>query len=248
MAVAHVVGGLSLDEGRVFRSHLLECTACRARVGELRAIAHDLADVERDERRVRAAKRTETKAREGDESEEPAPPANRLRGRVTVLIAAALTVLMALSAWNFLLRSRLQEAQERAASLRRAVPVLDDGQEWRVTSTSTQGIEGRVATLDQQMVVMVSGLVDRVYGLYLLSEDSSPVRVASVQAADGVIFEVIDDASVLAATEVLLMRSEQVTADPTGSSVFEATFDDDASQGESGTSPVTQPVVGAGGD
>src|SRR5690606_6579052 len=102
--------GLSLDQGRVFRSHLLECSACRARVGELRAIAHDLADVERDERRIRTAKRTEKKAEQEDE-DAPAGP-SRLSGRLTLLVAAGLTVLMALSVWNFMLRGRLQHAEE----------------------------------------------------------------------------------------------------------------------------------------
>ena len=57
MAVAHVLGGLTPAQGRTFRSHLLECADCRARVGELRAIAHELAGVERDEERERAALR-----------------------------------------------------------------------------------------------------------------------------------------------------------------------------------------------
>lgn len=226
MAVAHVVGGLSLDEGRMFRSHLLECTACRARVGELRAIAHDLADVERDERRVRAAKRTETKAREGDEGESAEPPPSRLRGRITLLIAAGLTVLMALSAWNFMLRSRLQDAQERVASLRGSVPVLQEGQAWTTTSTSTEGIAGEVRTLDQELAIAVTGLVDRVYGLYLLDADGNQVEVGLVEATDGVLFETIDEEFVLSANRLQLKRTDQVAADPTGPVVFEAARDD----------------------
>ena len=85
LAVTHVLGGLSESDGRVFRSHLLDCPQCRARVGELRRIANDLADAERDERRMRAAKAVETKRRDDDdeevEPEEPrSPRAHRASG------------------------------------------------------------------------------------------------------------------------------------------------------------------------
>src|SRR5688572_33317351 len=63
LAVAHVLGGLDDSEGRVFRSHLLECGTCRARVGELRAISHDHADVERVELPRRPALAIATKRR-----------------------------------------------------------------------------------------------------------------------------------------------------------------------------------------
>lgn len=246
MAVAHVVGGLSLDEGRLFRAHLLECTACRARVGELRAIAHDLADVERDERRVRAAKRTETKAREGEESEPAESPPSHLRGRVTLLIAAGLTVLMALSAWNFMVRSRLQDAQDRVSSLRRSVPVLQEGQAWPTTRTSTDGIVGEVRTLDQELAIAVTGLVDRgVYGLYLLDADDNRVMFASVEATDGVVFEVIDELTVLDAYRLRLIRADEVTADATGDVVFEAARAEADDEPRTGIGEYPQVRVGA---
>lgn len=215
MAVAHVVGGLSLDEGRLFRSHLLECTACRARVGELRAIAHDLADVERDERRERAAKRTETKERRDDEAEvAPAVP-GRLRWRTTLLIGLGLLFLMALSSWNFVLRSRIEQAQDVIELQRRAVTVLQDGTPWRTLTTSGGG--GQVVTLDGDMVVMVDGLSGTTYGIYLLNAQGAPIHRQQVTATNGTLFEYVDVADELpSAEQLIVVRSDRLLPDPDG--------------------------------
>lgn len=239
MAVAHVVGGLSLDQGRLFRSHLLECTSCRARVGELRAIAHDLADVERDERRIRTAKRTETKAEEASEDPPVASP-TRLSGRATLLMAAGLMILMALSAWNFVLRGRLQQGEETMTLLRQSVGVLQDGQAWRNVQSSTPGVGGKVSTLGEDMVIMVDGLVERQYGIYLLRSDDETVHRQSVEATNGMVYEyVVDRAAVNAADRVLLVRTDELTPDPLGTTVFEARRDG------TGTGMDVQPVVEA---
>lgn len=224
MAVAHVVGGLSLDEGRLFRSHLLECTACRARVGELRAIAHDLADVERDERRERAARRTETKAREADDGDAPPPPATRLRGRTTLLLAAGLIILMGLSSWNFVLRGQLQEAESMMALLRESVTVLRDGDQWTIVTKSTEGVDGQVSTLGQDLVVMVDGLVDRKYGLYLLDAAGNTLHRDTVEVTNGMLYEFLDNADVLPrADRLLVVRSEQLMPTPSsGTTIFQA--------------------------
>jgi hypothetical protein len=223
MAVAHVVGGLTLDEGRLFRSHLLECTACRARVGELRAIAHDLADVERDERRERAAKRTDTKERQEDEAEPVPSSSGRFRVKTTMLIGVGLVLLMALSSWNFVLRSRLEQAQDVMALQRRAVTVLQDGTPWRALTSS--GAEGWVATLDRDMVVMVHELSGSTYGIYLLDAEGETIHRAQVTATDGTLFEYVDDAAMLpAAEQLLVVRSDRLLPDPGGAgpTVFSA--------------------------
>ena len=213
--MAHVVGGLTLDEGRLFRSHLLECTACRARVGELRAIAHDLADVERDERRERASKRTETKERQDDEEQTIPASTSRFSGRTTLLIGVGLVLLMALSSWNFVLRSRLETAQDVMALQRRAVTVLQDGTPWRTLTTS--GAEGQVATLDRDMVVMVHDLSGSTYGIYLLDAEGETIHRAQVTATNGTLFEYVDDAVVLpAAEQLLVVRSDRLLPDPGG--------------------------------
>src|SRR5680860_1116525 len=119
LAVAHVLGGLDDGDARVFRSHLLECPNCRARVGELRAIAHDLADVERDERRTRAANAVETKRREPD-TERPSEPQLSPTRTVRVAMAAGLVLLIAMTGWNFLLRQNLERRNLDVVQLRTA--------------------------------------------------------------------------------------------------------------------------------
>ena len=226
MAVAHVVGGLSLDEGRLFRSHLLECTACRARVGELRAIAHDLADVERVERRERAARRTETKAREGQEPELPDPPVRRLTGRTTLLVAVGLVLLMALSSWNFLLRGRVEEAETRMAQLRESVTVFRDGKEWQQLSAAS-GVEGQVSTFEGDLVVMVDGLANGSYGLYLLDSGERVVERQLFEAANSMLYGYMPDVPNLEAARVVeLVRTDELLPEPSGSPVFEATQDE----------------------
>lgn len=237
--MAHVVGGLSLDQGRVFRSHLLECPSCRARVGELRAIAHDLADVERDERRIRLAKRTETKTTEA--TEEPVAAPSRWNGRATLLMAAGLVVLMTLSAWNFVLRGRLQQTDEIMSLMRQSVGVLKDGQSWSPVSTSTPGVDGQVSTLGQDMVVTVNGLVERSYGLYLLNADGATVHRVDVHATNGMLYEyVVDRAAVKSADRVLVVRTDDLTEKPSGTTVF------DAQRGGDRVDLETPPVVETG--
>lgn len=223
MAVAHVVGGLTVDQGRMFRSHLLECTACRARVGELRAIAHDLADVERDERRLRTAKRTETKSHDGDDAETP-PPGPRLGGRLTLLMAAALTILMALSAWNFVLRGRLQQSEQMMTLLRQSVTVLQDGQVWTTVQNSGSTADGQVSTLDQDMVIMVDSLAEPQYAIYLLGPNDEIIYRTMVEATNGMIYEyVVNRSAVDTADRVLVTRTDQLTQNPDGeTTVFEA--------------------------
>ena len=244
MAVAHVVGGLTVDQGRMFRSHLLECTACRARVGELRAIAHDLADVERDERRIRTAKRTETKAHE-DEPDASTSTTPRLSGRATLLVAASLALLIALSVWNYALRGRLQQTEQELSRLRESVQVLQDGQEWETVRTSestVDGVHGQVRTLENTMVIMVDGLIDRPYAIYLLRSDGQTSHHINVEATNSMVYQYIgtNDVAVESADRVLLIRTDEPTSNPdlTGL-VFEARRPD--GNGHIGTQPVVMP-------
>ncbi|MDP8971454.1 MAG: hypothetical protein M3N52_13335, partial [Actinomycetota bacterium] len=141
LAVSHVLGGLDESEGRIFRSHLLECAACRARVGELRAIAHELADVERDERRVRAAKAIETKRREADDDpavDKPQPPPRATR----IVALAGLMLIIALAVWSFTLRSAVSKLQNALDDRLEASAVMEFGTSWRVVEEVH--VEGRV--------------------------------------------------------------------------------------------------------
>jgi hypothetical protein len=247
MAVAHVVGGLTVDQGRMFRSHLLECTSCRARVGELRAIAHDLADVERDERRLRTAKRTETKAHEGDDPDGPPPSTPRLGGRATLLIAAGLTILMALSAWNFVLRGRLDHMEQTVTRLRESVTVLRDGQVWE-TVQSGSNIDGQVSTDNQKMVIVVDGLEEARYGVYLMNAEGSLVRHAETEATNSMLYVFFGEPSIVSgAVSVVVtdLGSEELNGAPEGRTIiFKARRPDTDTNSDSeiGVHPVGEPA------
>jgi hypothetical protein len=166
LAVAHVLGGLDDSEGRVFRAHLLECSSCRARVGELRAIAHDLADVERDERRVRAAQAIDTKRREADEEVDEATEAvpSARSSRITVVVG--LVMILGLSLWNFTLRSHLEVIEADNANLVEAGVLADSGEPWSVTR-EVSGVEATVKSKDDSFVLVMDGLdEEQYYGLY----------------------------------------------------------------------------------
>lgn len=173
LAVAHVLGGLDDSEGRVFRAHLLECPDCRARVGELRAIAHDLADVERDEHRVRAAQVIETKRRESDDADdelEEAPAPTRA-SRFTVL--GGLLLLVGLSLWNFTLHGEMTQLEADNRNLVDAGVLRETGTEWR-SAISDGDVQGVVKEDGEDFVVAVNGLDPaQRYGLYVRDESGS---------------------------------------------------------------------------
>ena len=158
LAVRHVMGSLDPGEASTFRSHLLDCGECRARVGELRSIASDLADVERAERRERAAQRVEIKEREDDEGEtvEPDLPPRAGRG---VMIAVVLLVVV-LSIWNFVLRGQNDSLQATLVAEQQSAAVINFGEPWTVVEQAA-GVEG-VARVEQgSLAVMVRGTDDR---------------------------------------------------------------------------------------
>lgn len=175
LAVAHVLGGLDDSEGRVFRAHLLECGNCRARVGELRAIAHDLADVERDERRVRAAQAIETKRRETEEevdiTVEPMPSPRS--SRITVVVGLILVI--GLSLWNFTLRSALTVQEARNKNLEEMGTIAESGEAWTVVHSSSE-VSVSVKSHEGRFLLAVNGLdPEQVYGLYTQTEGGQVV-------------------------------------------------------------------------
>ena len=166
LAVAHVLGGLDETDARVFRSHLLECPDCRARVGELRAIAHDLADVERDERRSRATNAVETKKRELDTRQPPGPEPATTR-TVRVAMTVGLVLLIAMSGWNFLLRQNLERRSAELTQLRNAATLLELGRPAELAAVAEE-VDATVRYDAEEIVVAVQGLMpERVYAIYL---------------------------------------------------------------------------------
>ena len=228
LAVAHVLGGLDDSEGRVFRSHLLECGNCRARVGELRAIAHDLADVERDERRVRAAQAIDTKRRESeDEIDEQAeaPPSPR-SSRITVIVG--LVLIIGLSLWNFTLRGALTVQEAHNRNLVAMGVIAETGEEWDVVREAPN-VEGTVKHKGDEAVVTVEGLdAKQIYGVYVQNASGTVISsIELVRPENGVLrrpFDLQGDGTRITLTNPVDAegRVARPGDTPTGDRVFEA--------------------------
>lgn len=220
LAVSHVLGGLDEPEGRVFRSHLLECGVCRARVGELRAIAHELADVERDERRVKAARAIETKRREvEEETPEPAPSSPRAL-RVAGLLG--LVVIMGLAAWAFTLRGTVTNLQLAVDQLLKASTVRELGAPWRVVHAEA-GVDGTVKVHGNEMVVLLDGLEsERLYNVHVLSPRGEQVFNQPMRPTNGRLFPLIPLREPAATVVVTLSADGQPAREPSGPPVFQA--------------------------
>ncbi|HUH06999.1 MAG TPA: zf-HC2 domain-containing protein [Egibacteraceae bacterium] len=174
MAVAHVLGGLDESEGRAFRTHLLGCAHCRARVGELRAIAHDLADAERDERRVRAAQALETKRRESeDEDDDLSIEVVRSRRASWIILLSGLMIFLALSAWNVTLRSGIRDLARQNELLLQATMVMQLGAP-QIIDDAAPGVTAAVRLHQGMIGIALDGLPPMSqYGVYLQTEDGT---------------------------------------------------------------------------
>jgi hypothetical protein len=225
LAVAHVLGGLDDSEGQVFRSHLLECVDCRARVGELRAIAHDLADVERDERRMRAAQAIDTKRRGDDDgTEEPDETPDVTRAsRITVIVGLVLVI--GLSLWNFTLRGELTAQQQLNRRLVHAGTIQETGTEWLAT---TGDALGSVTVSEGQFVMALDGLkTDQLYGVYALGGGEVKRSYPPVLPSEGRIYNLY---SLPEGTQEIVLTDPDAEGDnvgtpgssPTGERVFVA--------------------------
>jgi len=187
LAVTHVLGGLSESDGRVFRSHLLDCPQCRARVGELRRIANDLADVERDERRMRAAKAVETKRRDDDDEEiEPEEPQVASRAsRVGLLIGMVL--LVGLASWNFLLRDFTAGLQRQLGEADIERDLLINDQEAQFVSPTGQfsSEPSKVLYSDSHALVVLDGVKENeIYAVYSQNAEDDAVNDPIVGRAE----------------------------------------------------------------
>ncbi len=177
MAVSHVLGGLRVSDASVFRLHLLECRDCRLRVAELRGIAADLAEAERDalleEHGGQQDRRADDVAR--DEPFIVLSPAAR-----RALLAFLLVSVLGLSYWNYHLR-RVNAIQSEVLDVRgQVVEVLTMGELVPVTES---GLKVTVGTgygyvamsamdipamqRDERLIVWLLGPRDRVRAMSL---------------------------------------------------------------------------------
>ena len=228
MAVAHVMGGLDQDQGRLFRAHLLDCGDCRARVGELRAIAHELAGIERDEQRVRSAQTVEMKSRERDDSDEEPPPPRRTSWLPRLAAFAALTMLIVLGSYVFTLRGQIGSLNEQLGQRLEASAALEHGDKLAVTHTAPYVTHATAKRHGDQVVALVEGLDDdSVYGLYLVDDSGESGRTilrVPHAAEDGrlfVLFGLQGEESVF----LVMEPADGLPMDPSGTTVLEARLD-----------------------
>ncbi|QBI21449.1 hypothetical protein ER308_18995 [Egibacter rhizosphaerae] len=220
MAVEHVLGNLSEDDARRFRAHLLQCPHCRARVGELRSIAHDLASVEQRAARERTDTTVETKPRADDAEPAPSRPATRRRTSPWILIL--LVIVVGIASWSVLLRGEVEEAERELDAREGAAEVLAFGQAWQVApgaeedgdggTESGDGVAGpsstdvraRVHEDDGALAVLVEGLVPGAHeGHELRVLDGEGETIASRDATER-------DGTMLVLLPQLPGRAEQV--------------------------------------
>lgn len=186
MAVAHVLGGLDEERGRVFRAHLLECSDCRARVGELRAIASDLAGVERSARREEqeeeASAALDTKRRDDPApAEQSSPPARWPMVAVVGLLAAVI----GLSMYIFVLRAQITGLEQEVADRATAAAVLEHGNDAPLTFEATD-VVATVRTDRGDIAVVVDGLADdETYQATLLNSEAGTSQTMPAAVDDG---------------------------------------------------------------
>lgn len=222
MAVSHVLGGLNSNEGRLFRSHLVDCQSCRARVGELRAIAHDLADVERDERRTAERRRVDTKPVElelaDDDDEERGLPRRWLAGA-----AVALVMVLGLASWNFVLRGNNAQLRGLVEQLEEASVAVEFGESWSIDYGNEQGsARAVVTTRSGDLTLLLEGVQDSTHQVFIYDGGGDQLRREALTPTGGRWVGVIDDVPERA-DRVVVKRTSAVTDQPSGPTVLEAT-------------------------
>lgn len=222
MAVTHVLGGLNSNDGRMFRSHLVDCHQCRARVGELRAIAHDLADVERHERRSSERRSVETKPVEidvDDVGEGESPPSRRL----FVVAIGGLLLLIGMLSWNFVLRNNNNRLAGQSARLESAAAGVAFGQQWEVSYPDAgSSARGAVASTEDGVALLLQNAEDTRHQLSFEARGGDQVGETRVFTPSdgrwlGTIADVPEEAE-----RLVITRSSASTQDPAGVMVLDA--------------------------
>jgi hypothetical protein len=216
LVVGHVLGDLPDVDASRFRSHLLGCRECRARVAELRGIAADLADAERDEL-ARARVRTEA-PRRVDQPDDPFPSGGQ---RITVrhvTVAAVVVVIFAaaMAFWNLHLRatsaSYLAVVEDRDATLEG----LANGR--RLELELASGLSGIAVANGDQVALTLSGITpptgdELLVAWFLGTDDGASPTVLAVpgQMEDGAIAATLEDPG---GTELVITREVEPRDEP----------------------------------
>lgn len=182
LALDHVLGGLSGRKASDFRTHLATCADCRSRVAELRGIAAELGEVERDER-SREQLRTEVVRR--DEAEHgPVAPTRRLTiGHVTAVTIVVLLLAAGVAFWNLHLRTQVDAYASVVSSQSDALRDLATGVE--VDAQLRNGVSGRFVATDDRVAFALAGLQLRPREMAAVWVTDGDGEVALTQAVPG---------------------------------------------------------------
>lgn len=154
-AVGHVLGGLDPAEAATFRTHLLDCRDCRARVSELRALASDLEVAAREERAAARLLQVDTERRTAEEEDDDEPGSvDRRRRWMVVAGAAMLVVLGVLAVWNQALRLDNATLAGTTAVREDVLATLGDGTALEVETRA--GVTGVAAIAESDGAVALS--------------------------------------------------------------------------------------------
>ncbi len=231
LAVGHVLGGLSTSDAAAFRSHLLGCRDCRSKVAELRGIASDLADAERDER-SREPVRTELPRRTEDEPPAEAGGTGLTIRHVTIAVVVVVVLAVAMAFWNLHLRTAasaylglVQTQSETLEGLADGIPVELDAR---------GGVRGVATTDGNTLSMSLTGLEPLAEGEQLVAwfeptPDGDEVLPRRLAAGDQ-----LDDGGIAATLEmgdatrfVVTREADPAVDEPTGTTVVEASLPTD---------------------
>jgi hypothetical protein len=217
LVVGHVLDDLAADDAARFRSHLMNCRDCRARVAELRGIAAELADAERDEL-ARAAVRTQAPRRTDQDGPADGPGLPRIRiVHVTIATVIVLAIAGAMGFWNLHLRASAATYLAVAESRGDAIDGLVN--DAPLDATFTAPVTGLVTGDGQQVSLALFEVSDPAEGqLYVAwfreADGFTPVRLAgSGQVLDGALAVTLDAPG---ASELVVTREPVVFGDRPG--------------------------------
>jgi hypothetical protein len=229
LVVGHVLDDLAADDAARFRSHLMDCRDCRARVAELRGIAAELADAERDEL-ARAAVRTQVPRRIDADGpiDGPGPPRIRIV-HVTIATVVVLAIAAAMGFWNLHLRASAASYLAVAESRGEAIDGLVN--DTPLDASFVAPVAGLITGDGQQVSLALFEVPDpaegELYVAWFRDDDTfTPLRLAgNGQVLGGSLAVTIDDPG---ANELIITRESLMFGERPGSDeLARATLDSD---------------------
>ena len=192
LAVGHVLGGLEPDDAAEFRSHLVGCRDCRARVSELRGIASDLERADRDERaralvQTELAEPEETPEASGARRGETDASGPRIGVRhVTIAVIGVMLLAGAMGFWNLHLRTGTSMLTTLAEQHAHTLEVLAAG--ITVEVEADHPVRGLAAVDGDHVALTLTGVDEPADGQRVvawLRDDAEVVPAAELRSSGG---------------------------------------------------------------